>query len=45
MGNMVNAEILMWLAWEHPLLDEEDCALLFRMIKDAQAEEDRRKNS
>ena len=44
-GKMVDAEILMELAWENPLLTEPDCAFLFRLIEEAQAEEKRRKSS
>jgi|GEM_PF-4951896 len=29
---MINANDLMKLAWENPLLDEADCAILFEMI-------------
>lgn len=35
----VNAERLMELAWENPMLTEPDCALLMHMIKQAQEEE------
>ena len=39
---MVNAEKLMELAWENPMLTEADCALLLAMIKEAQIEEEER---
>lgn len=42
---MINAERLMELAWENPLLDEKDCAMLMHMIKQVQEEEKRRKSS
>lgn len=35
----VNAERLMELAWENPMLTEPDCALLMHMIKQVQEEE------
>lgn len=36
----VDANKLMQLAWDNPLLDENDCALLFQMIMEAMKEED-----
>ena len=38
-GEYVNAKRLMELAWENPLLDEKDCAMLMHMIKQVQEEE------
>lgn len=36
----VDANKLMQLAWDNPLLDENDCALLFQLIMEAMKEED-----
>lgn len=35
----VDANKLMQLAWDNPLLDENDCDLLFRMIMQAMDED------
>ena len=29
---MINANDLMKLAWENPLLDENDCVIIFKML-------------